>query len=452
MIFEKKILALSVLSLLLLSACKDSALTTQVGDLNLIPFPCEDGKAAGVYDCENVGLYASVSASELGGVRLNDIWGWTDPQSGKEYALVGLTDGVSFVDISDPAEPIVIGKLAESNISAKYKILQDPNYEACLIGIGDTEASKSLEEGSSWRDMKVYDNHMFVVSDAQPHGMQVFDLTRLRSFSGSFMNFTEDALYDSLANAHNVVINEQTGFAYVVGSTNGEVCNEGGLHMIDIRNPKNPTFAGCYNNTVAPRRRVNSAYIHDSQCVIYSGPDSRYTGKEICFNAAERSVDIADVSDKENPVQIGFEFEPLMYYSHQGWLTEDQAYFIMNDELDELNLGRNTKTYVFDVRNLENPEFVGYYDHTTFSIDHNLYVKNGLVYQANYTTGLRILEINNIANANLSQVAYFKTDTLQRNRENVFEGSWSNYPYFESGNIIVSDINNGLYILSASID
>jgi choice-of-anchor B domain-containing protein len=134
-----------------------------------------------------------------------------------------------------------------------------------------------------------------------------------------------------------------------------------------------------------------------------------------------------------------------MQYSHQGWLTDDQAYFLMNDELDERNLGRNTKTYVWDVQDLDNPTFVGYYDHETFSIDHNLYVRGDHVFESNYNAGLQILEISDLENAEFKRVAYF--DTQPQTDEALFKGTWSNYPYFASGVVVISDIDSGLFIV-----
>lgn len=403
------------------------------------------------YPCDNVQLLSIISPDALGGDNLNDIWGWTDPVSGKEYALVGLTDGVSFVDISEPESPVVIGKLRESNLRSKYKALSVPDYPACNLGIGTTEYAKSMTQGSSWRDMKVYDNHMYVVSDAQPHGMQVFDLTRLRNYSGSFMNFTEDVLYDRFSNAHNIIINEESGYAYVAGVTQAEICGSrglSGLHIVDIRDPKNPEYAGCYADAETDAQsspNVAPGYIHDAQCIIYDGPDADHQGKEICFNSAEGNIVISDVTDKNAPQTISFESTVDMQYSHQGWLTEDRRYFLMNDEVDELNLGRRTRTYVWDVQDLDNPRFVDYFLQTTNSIDHNLYIRGSHAYQTNYTSGLQIYELQNLGSASMERVAFF--DTKPMSDEQVFDGTWSNYPYFGSGVVILSDITGGLFVV-----
>lgn len=461
-----KYLVLSILTSVLLVGCKTNSTNPEDTEINtpidIIPtFECVDGLSDGQYPCNNIDLVSIVTPQELEGldasgtpsVSLNDIWGWTDSQTGKEYALVGLTNAVAFVDVSDPLNPVVIGKLAESNISAKYSVLSDPNYEACKVGIGDTEQAKSIKEGSAWRDHKVFNDHLFIGSDAQPHGIQVFDLTKLRSFDGSFIEFNQDALYLDLANSHNVVINEETGFAYATGVTNADICETGGLHIIDINDPKNPKFAGCYEDTTPPRRQSNSAYIHDAQCVIYNGPDSDYAGKEVCFNSAERSLVIADVSDKDSLKTVSFVSTANMNYAHQGWLTEDHSYFLMNDELDEYNLGRTTKTYIFDVRDLDNPTFVNFYEHNTDAIDHNLYIKGDFVYASNYISGLRVLKMNDIGSADLTLAGFFDSEPrLFPSPNTQFDGTWSNYPYFESGIIIMSDINRGLFILQPNLD
>ena len=252
-------------------------------------------------------------------------------------------------------------------------------------------------------------------------------------------------------NAHNIAINEETGFAYAVGVTNAELCGARtgtGLHIIDINTPKTPTFAGCYvdpETEIPGSLSVGVGYIHDTQCVIYEGVDEEHRGKEVCFSSAEGAVVITDVSDKSSTSTIGFSGVSGMQYSHQGWLTEDQRYFLMNDELDEGNLGRDTRTYIWDVQDLNNPTFLGFYTHSTPSIDHNLYVKNNFVFQANYTSGLRILRLGDLSVAELVPVAHF--DTQPETDAKSYSGTWSNYPFFESNVIVVSDINDGLFIL-----
>jgi choice-of-anchor B domain-containing protein len=379
---------------------------------------CATGKAGG-FDCGQVDLLAYLPPSALGakrGMNFNDIWGWTDARTGREYALLGRMDGTSFVDVTDPANPRFLGDL--------------PMHEGARANM--------------WRDIKVYKDHAFIVADGSgPHGMQVFDLTQLRDVQGAPVTFAETVHYDRIASAHNVAINEETGFAYVIGANGGgETCG-GALHMVDIRDPRAPKFAGCFADPTTGMQRTG--YTHDTQCVTYKGPDARYTGREICFNSSETALGIADVTDKASPKALGTGSYPNVAYTHQGWLSEDQKYFYVDDEGDEISgVVPKTRTLVWDVSKLDEPVLVKEFLGTTGASDHNLYVKGKYVYQSNYLAGLRILDISNPAEPR--ETGYF--DTVPGG-ENVagFAGSWSNYPYFPSGTIVVSSIGEGLFVL-----
>ena len=386
---------------------------------------CTEG-AAGEWECSDVDLVSFVPVAELAaeesvrGIVTNDNWGWKDPETGRYYALVGMTDRASFVDITDPLNPTVVGTL--------------PMTEGA--------------NGSSWRDIKTYANHAFVVSDgAGQHGMQVFDLTRLREFDGEPIRFDADAIYTGIASAHNVVINEETGFAYSVGSSSGGTTCGGGLHIIDIREPTSPTFAGCFSDPQTGRS--GTGYTHDAQCVVYRGPDEDYQGREVCFGANETALSIADVTDKEGTVALSRAAYPSVGYSHQGWLSEDQRWFFMNDELDELQglVGR-TRTLVWDVSDLDDPQLVVEHLGVEEASDHNLYVVGDLMYQSNYQSGLRILNISDPANP--VEVAYFDTVPYGDNGAG-FGGSWSNYPFFDTGLVVVTSGSEGLFLVRPTI-
>jgi hypothetical protein len=518
--------------------------------------PCQDGESARFFECENVELLSHVSHAELGTERLNDIWGWTDPETGQDWAIVGSTTGTAFVDITDAMQPRVAGFMD----------------------------SASFVGGDSWRDIKVYADHAYVVSEHTNHGVQVFDLTRLRDWNGGYEQYEPDAHYLGHGSAHNIAINEDTGFAYSVGAGptsqqlpyqvvaagetylanragfGGEVAdgltgelalvNDGsadptfgcgelidfpegaiaiavrgvcgfevkaanaeaagatgiivvnnapgtismgggglgttipavmisntdgarliedlptsgtiepspnaapcgtGLHMIDINEPKNPTFAGCFDD---------HDYIHDTQCVVYDGPDADYQGREICFNSNGISytedpefnyVSIVDVTDKENPVSLSrLQYEGSVY-SHQGWLTEDQTYFLHGDEGDEFIAGVNTTTRVWDVSDLTAPKVIDVFVNDTTSIDHNIYTKDGFAYAANYTSGLRVYDARDPEGEGLSEVGYF--DMYPENQDPTFEGGpWSNFPYFAQEDIVaVSSIDRGLFVLRPTL-
>lgn len=366
------------------------------------PDVCSAGNAGG-FPCSGITLRSRVTIDSMDGIGGNDIWGWFDTLTGNEYALMGMENGTAFVDVTNPESPVFLGRLP-------------------------TETSNS-----PWRDIKVYQNHAYIVADnVGAHGMQVFDLTRLRGVVAP-QTFVPDLVYSDFREAHNIAIDEESGFAFAVGT---ETCG-GGLHIIDIRTPINPLFAGCH--------AVNPS-THDTQCVLYQGPDPDYANREVCVSSNISHVEIVDVTDKAAPAMISTVTYPQNVIAHQGWLTEDHRFFLLGDEGDENNFGVPTRTLVFDVSDLDAPQLIFAYEATTSTIDHNLYVLGNRVFQANYASGLRVLEFGDLANQELMEIAYFVT--YPDNRAGGFPGAWSVYPYLPSGNIVVSDGTNGLFVLS----
>ncbi|MEM1095696.1 MAG: choice-of-anchor B family protein, partial [Bacteroidota bacterium] len=364
----------------------------------------------GAFPCQDVDVLAFLPVSELGGGRLNDVWGWTDPSNGTEYAIVGRTNGTAFVEMSDPLAPRYLGNLPMVTFP------------------------------STWRDMKVYQNHAFIVADgAGQHGMQVFDLTQLRSVTAP-QTFAATASYTSIGSVHNVALNPETGFAYLVGGNSGGDTCGGGLHIVDVRNPANPQFVRCYRDA-----RSNPGYTHDTQCTLYRGPDADYQGREVCVNANVQAVTILDVTDKQNIVPISVMTYPDAGYIHQGWLSEDHGTFYLNDEADESRFNVPTRTLIWDVTDLDDPEMLDPYLAPTASTDHNLYIKGDLMYQTNYESGFRVLDISTPETP--VEVAFLDTTPADIGR-----GTWSNYPYFESGVIPVTSITEGLFLVEVTAE
>ncbi len=381
--------------------------------------PCSGGMA-GSYPCDGITLQAYISASTMGGNEGQDSWGWTDPVGGKEYAIVALDNGTAFVDITNPTSPVYLARL-------------------------NTHTGSSL-----WRDVKVYNNHAYIVSDSNgSHGVQIFDLTRLRSLTGSpAVTYTKtqvDGRYSGVGSAHNIIINEDTGYAYILGSN----VNSGAPRILDLNSSlTNPTLAGDVSSSLG--------YCHDAQVVIYDGPDPDYQGRELLIGSFSGSdfVKILDVTNKSSVTQISTVSYTNKYYTHQGWFTEDKRFFIVGDEVDEENVGFNTRTLVYDMQDLDNP--VLHYTHygATAAIDHNGYVRGNRFYLANYAAGMRILRVDGLYDAtpSMTEINYF--DMYPTNNTAAFNGTWNVYPYFESGNLIATGFGNaningdgGLFIL-----
>ncbi|TVZ16259.1 choice-of-anchor B family protein [Maribacter sp. MAR_2009_72] len=369
--------------------------------------PCENGMA-GIYPCNGYDFLANISLETMQAASGNDIWGWTDVETGKEYAIMGLDNGTAFIDITDAENPTYLGKLPTAT------------------------------SASSWRDVKVYGDYAYIVAEADNHGVQVFDLKKLRGVNNLPLTFIADGNYTGIGNAHNIVINPSSGFAFPVGTDRDDDYN-GGVHFLDLQNPIAPLTAGGWG--------VNG-YTHDAQVITYSGPDTDYQGAELFVGANEDQVVIVDISNKNSPLTLATLPYPNIGYTHQGWFTDDQRYFILGDELDEIRQGFNTRTLIFDMADLENPVLHHTYLGPTSAIDHNGYVLGNEFFLANYTAGVRVLNITNIGDKVITEEAFF--DTYPANDNTQFSGVWSVYPYFESGNVIVSDIDGGLFIIKKS--
>ncbi|MEV0457354.1 choice-of-anchor B family protein [Catellatospora methionotrophica] len=363
--------------------------------------PCSGG-FAGAYPCSNVDLLSVLPLGSIGGGNGNSMWGWTDSSTGKEYIIFGRSTGASFIDVTVPTAPVYLGNL--------------PSYNGT---------------SSSWRDIKVYANHAYIGADSiSSHGMQVFDLTRLRTVTTP-QTFAADARYTGFGNSHTLSVNEQTGFIYAVGTN---TCS-GGVHMVNVQNPKVPVNAGCVSN---------DGYVHENQCVVYHGPDTAYTNHEICFNYNVDTLTIVDVTNKAAPVQLSRTGYVGVGYTHQGWLTGDHARLLMDDETDSDLPG--TKTFIWNVSDLNAPVNTGVHVSPTIqATDHNLYIIGTKAYQASYRAGLRILDITGIASNSLSEIAYF--DIYPASNNTGFNGAWNVYPFFASGTIAISGIEQGLVLV-----
>ena len=384
--------------------------------------PCTSG-FAGPYNCANVDLLSIVPLAAMNGAAGNDSWGWTDPETGAEIAIMGTGFGTAFIDVTDPTDPQILGTVGQA---------------------GGATQRTGTTGGVLWRDVKVDNDHAYIVSE-RGGGMQVVDLTQLRGLSANpARNLEVKATYtgEGFNSAHNIAINEDTDTAFLVGGN-----FEGGLHMVDISDPANPTFAGAF---------AEDGYTHDVQCVLYTGPDPDYNGtnggqRELCFASNEDSLTIVDVTDRANPVMVNRTEYDTAAYTHQGWLTPDQRFFVFNDEGDESGGDvANTTTYMIELEDLDvayTSDDVKTYEHPTKSVDHNLYIKGDLIFEANYNAGLRVLRYTaeGLRNGELEEVGYFDVDPgLDVNQ---YGGAWNVYPYFESGTIIVSTLDEGLMVM-----
>ena len=348
--------------------------------------------AAAQFTSSNVDLKHWVTLAELGSVEGNDCWGYVSP-SGREYALMGVRTAMVVVEITDPANPVIIDSVPHSN--------------------------------SLWGDMKTYQKYVYIVNE-NGGGIDVVDLSDVDNGN---VTLVTTVTTDGVSSSHNVAIDETSGYLYLCG---GNLAG-GRLQAWDLSDPEDPVIAGAVDS-------VEGAGVHDAQIVTFtSGPNA---GKQIAFSAnGGIGLDIYDVTDKGNMFRLSRTMYPGLSYAHQCWLGDDGQYLYLNDETDGTN-----GTVIFDVSDLSAPFVANTYDSGVSATDHNLFVHGGFVFEAEYQAGVRIFCLTDPLNP--VQVGWF--DTYPENDDNGFSGAWSCYPFFPSGTLIVSDRTRGLFVLDPS--
>ncbi|KAH8151813.1 uncharacterized protein LAJ45_03804 [Morchella importuna] len=394
--------------------------------------PCVDGMAAGQFRCKNVDLAYFASHADLGSItgEGSSSWGWTSPD-GREFIIVAQADGASFSEVL-------------------------PNGHLDYLGRLPQQSTPEI-----WREIRVMDNYAVIGSEAVDHYVQIFDMRKLlkikknqkpKTFSTS-KDLTSLFTGLPIGRTHNIVVNNDLKYAVAVGAAPRNSTCKSGLIFIDLTNPSNPTSPGCAEQ---------DGYVHDAQCLLYKGPDTRYHGRDICYGYNEDTLTIYDVTNKKNTTIISRTGYTGASYTHQGWLldTENQEYLIMDDEYDEYDaVGPAADgfpvTYIWDIKDLTAPKQTGYYKSGQVSIDHNQYVANGKAYQSNYGAGLRILDVSSIPSdptgAGVKEIGFFdvypEDDNEPRNGVLDFVGSWSSYALFKSGWIVVNTIERGAFVV-----
>ncbi len=350
------------------------------------------GPVGGIGDGVQLLSWVTLPEMQPGIANGNDCWGYTSP-SGREYALMGHSLGTTVIEVTNPGNPQILTTISGPN--------------------------------SLWRDIKTYDSYAYSVSEGGG-GIQIIDLTDVDNgvvtLAGSINDVGSSA-------THNVALDEVSGFLYRCGGGGA------GLRIYSLANPALPTFVGSWNER----------YVHDAQVKTLPHPVTQEL-RQIAFACSGNNpsrLDIVDVTDKVNPVVLSSTSYPGSAYAHQGWLSSDNQYFYLGDELDE-NGTQETETFVIDVSDWSSPSVVAVYGSGNTSTDHNMYTLGNRIFQANYRSGLRILDDSDPLN--ITEVAFF--DTVPEDDNDGTSGLWSCYPYFPSGIVIGSDFQKGLYVWS----
>lgn len=313
---------------------------------------------------------------------LSDIWGYATATH--EFAIVGLRDGTSIVDITNPANPV--------------EVYWSPGIS------------------SSWRDIKTWRNYAYITNESG-EGLEIINLSNLPNnasstyFTGGTLTGTATDI--TFTTAHNLYIDER-GIAYIFGANYGV----GGAIMLNVRaNPTNPPVVGLYD----------VRYCHDG-----------YVRNNILYTAEifQGIFGVVDLSDMLNPVVLGTA-STTSNFTHNVWLSDSGKYLFTTDEVGGAEIGAYDISDVTDIKRVDGIKS-GAGNNATV---HNTHVLNDFLITSYYTDGVTVVDAN--CPDILVEVARYDTNPPS----SPSSGCWGAYPFLPSGNIIASDMGNGLFVL-----
>lgn len=332
----------------------------------------------------------------------NDLIGYYDSLTQKEYIIAGSTDSIYFFDITIPTQ---------------IKLL-DVEYGSV--------------KGVINRDYEIYKHYVYCVADQNRSSMQIYDLQYLPD---SVHKVYEDS---ALAiNTHSIFIEAKSKRLYMCSNkyanwANGNI-KESAMDIISLEDPEKPEFlAKLYvpirSNGEAAFRWVHESHVRNDTAYLSCGYSGLY---------------IYDLRDLNNQQIIGSIVNyPSSGYNHSSWLSKDGKHIMFTDE------NMNLPTKIFDISIIQAPRLESMFISNEWAIPHNAYWYGSFAVISHYQDGVVIY---NIADTKKPQLAAYY-DTYPQNGTDyskIFTGCWGVWPFLPSGNIIASDRTNGIFVLKA---
>jgi choice-of-anchor B domain-containing protein len=382
---------------------------------------CTQG-AAGRFPCRNLDFQSQVPLTQFSSAPISaaNVWGFVDLNDDREYAVLGLRNGTAIVEVTDPVNP--------------REVVTIPGNP------------------SPWREVKVYQAfdaganrwraYAYVTTEAANSGLQTIDLSGLPQTAAlaatNLDTSSQHTLYVSnIDYATNAALPGLQPVLFVAGSNS----SGGSWRAYSLANPAAPQLVSS-----APSTR----YMHDSTSLVVTGARAaqcapQHDPCEVLVDFNVDQVEIWDVTNKVQPVLLGTGTNPNNRYIHSGWPTADGLHVIFHDELEEVQLGLATQIYTLSLANLRAPTVQVSHVGTTTTTDHNGYLRGGYYYVSHYRRGVVVYDATNPNQ--LVEVAHFDNYVTPSTNIAGTDGTWGVYPFLPSGNLLVSDIENGLFVL-----
>ncbi|MDB4710324.1 choice-of-anchor B family protein [Flavobacteriales bacterium] len=275
---------------------------------------------------------------------LSDIWGWSN--GNQEYAIVGVNNGTSVVDVTNPANPT--------------EVFYEPGMN------------------SIWRDIKTYNGYAYVTTEAQ-NGLLIIDLNSLPGNSNLNTSYYTGPNSNQWESAHNLYIDEN-GICYIFGANRGN----GGCIMLDLNtNPMNPSEVG----------EIDDWYVHDG---VARG-DTLYLA-----HITDGFMTMWDISSIGSPVMLGQQTTPGNF-SHNLWMSDDGNYIYTTDEITNGYIGEYDITDPNNMTELDRIQSSPGMD----VIPHNVHFIDDYIVSSYYRDGVVIHDVSN--KGNMVEVGNFDT-------------------------------------------
>ncbi len=328
------------------------------------------------------------------GAAYSECWGYD--HNGREYAFLASNQGTYFFDITDAKNPVQVGFFR----------------------------TKDTTELVLNKDYAVYSHYLYAVSDQGENSLQIFDL--------QYLPDSVVKVYDSdykSKRCHTIFVEHNR--LYMCSNTRYDN-SFGAMDIFTLANPVNPLYLGTVWNSGF--FNVHEVYVRNDTAYCANGYDGMW---------------IYDVADPANPVLLSIiELYDEHGFNHSGWLSDDSKAIAFTDE----DHGKGIK--LFDISDLTDPQPISLFRSNLLqvadpesgdgSIAHNPYIVGNILFVSYYHDGVVAFDITNTASPKL--VGYF--DTYPENTSYAsYKGCWGLYPFLPSGNIIASDMTNGLFIL-----
>ncbi len=323
----------------------------------------------------------------------NEIWGLY--VNDREFAVIGSTMGTHIIDVTD------VGNISQ------VAFVEGAHTGPAIIH----------------RDYHDHNGYLYAVCDEGNSTLQIIDISNLPS--------SVEIVYDSndlVTRSHNIFIDADNDRLYSCAHR-GTSTGYSALRVFDISDPMNPVDEGGFDQFEGFEvGHVHDAFIKDNIAYLNCGFDGFAL------------VDMTDIEDVTLLGVLESEDYPDSGYNHSGWLSEEEDIYYMADENHGLAL---KAVNVEDINDMHTTSLFGVGEGSPNAIAHNPIVDGDLLFVSYYFDGLQVYDISNREEP--KRIMHYPTSTRENNFN--YQGAWGVYPFLPSGNILVSDMQEGLFII-----